>query len=298
MPKDAPEPRRLTMADVLADMDAAELEPVEIGDLPSLSAAVAITRTPRTLPIPDLTCFRKLWQLHGEGNTGKTLLARWLIEKLAVANKLDDAVIAALAPGNRNLVDFAPGTMQPPSADPTATAAWGLKYMEGMRRLGRGGVWDFGGGDTSFRMMLAAEPDMATRAEHSSVALVPAYLLSPRLDDLAFLKAFERQGYQPQATALILNLGKADTPAAFNGIRRQPEYRAALDRGAVELWLPAMPQHVALAIERARSTFGEARDGGGKRAVAISALERVQVREWLLAMDAEFSAIESWLPWV
>jgi hypothetical protein len=108
-------------------------------------------------------------------------------------------------------------------------------------------------------------------------------------------------GFRPRATALILNLEKADRPAAFNDIRRQPEYRAAMDRGAVEIWLPALPQGVALAIEKARVTFSHARDGDapeGKREAAISPLERVMVREWLMAMDAEFHAIDSWLPWM
>jgi hypothetical protein len=289
-----------SFAQILADMDSIDHDPIELSELPPLTAAEEIRRTQRTLPIPDLTAFVKLWQLTGEGNTGKTLLARWLIEQLIAHDKLGQSVIAALAPGNRNLVDFAPGTMQPPSSDALATANWATKRLLAMQKARWGGVWDFGGGDTSQRLMIQAQPDMADQAEQEGLAIVAAYLFSPRLDDLAFLKTYERMGFRPRATVLILNRGKADRASAFNDIRRQPEYRAALDRGAVEIWLPALPQSVALAIEKARVTFSQARDGeapAGKREAAISLLERVMVREWMMAMDAEFRAIESWLPW-
>lgn len=286
---------RVTLADVLADMEFADTEPVVLGELPPLSVAEDIRRSPRSEPIPDLTQSVKLWQCIGEGNTGKTTLARWMIEMLISKGKLETSMIAALAPGNRNLVDFAPGTMQPPSADPLATASWAAKMLQAMAKVRWGGVWDFGGGDSSLRMLIQAFP---TLTEQDGLAVVPAYLLGPRPDDLAFLKTFERMGFQPKATALILNLGLVESPSMFDGIRRQPEYKAALDRGAVELWMPALPQHIALAIERARVTFGEARHGDGKRRAAISAIDQGAVGEWLLAMEHEFSAVESWLPWM
>jgi hypothetical protein len=302
--KDAKTPAApaLSFSEILADMDSADHDPIALSELPPLTAAEEIRRTPRRLPIPDMTTFVKLWQLIGEGNTGKTVLARWLIEKLIAHDKLGQSVIAALAPGNRNLTEFAKGTMQPPSSDATATANWATKRLLAMQKARWGGVWDFGGGDTSQRMMIQAQPTMADTAEQDGLAIVAAHLFSPRLDDLAFLKTYERMGFRPRATALILNLGKAASPSAFNDMRRQPEYRAALDRGAVEIWMPALPQNVALAIEKARVLFCQARDGEapeGKREAAIALIERVMVREWLEAMDAEFGAIESkgWMPW-
>jgi hypothetical protein len=86
------------------------------------------------------------------------------------------------------------------------------------------------------------------------------------------------------------------------GTRSQPEYKAAIDRGAVELWLPRMPENVALAIERAGVSFSQARDGlapEGRQAADISALDRVAVRDWLMRVEAEFRDIENcgWMPW-
>jgi hypothetical protein len=306
MPKDnhdaAEKPRAMTLAEVLADMEAAHSEPIELSELPPLEVAEEIRRTPRTQPIQDLSGLVKLWMLIGEGNVGKTVVARYLIEKLIENGKMGQSVVAALAPGSRNLTDFAPGVLQPPAADARATATWATARLTAMQKLRFGGIWDFGGGDMALRLMIEAQPDMAERVEQEGMAIVAAYLFSPRLDDLAFLKTFERIGFRPRATALILNLGTADSPSAFNDIRRQPEYKAALDRGAVELWLPPLEQRIALAIEKARVLFSQARDGiapDGKVAAKIAPIDRVDVRKWLMRSEAEFADIEraGWMPW-
>jgi hypothetical protein len=305
MPKDNHDakPRLMTMAEVLADMRAARTSPpVELSDLPPLYATEEIPRTPRTRPIHDLSGFVKLWMLIGEGNVGKTVVARLLIEKLIAHDRLGQSMVAALAPGTRNLSDFNASVYQPPSVDVAATADWAAERLAAMQALRWGGVWDFGGGDTTLRMMVDAQPDMVERSEQEGMAIVAAYLFSPRLDDLAFLRTFERTGFRPRATALILNLGRADSPSAFNDIRNQPEYEAAIDRGAVELWLPPLKPSVARAIEKARVSFAQARDGeapDGRRAADISPTERVRVREWLMRTEAEFADIEKqgWMPW-
>jgi hypothetical protein len=182
--------------------------PIALGSLPPLSIADEINRSPRTQPIPDLNSFARLWLLIGEGNTGKTVLARWLIEGLIEHDKFEHAMVAALAPGNRNLVNFAPGTMQPPTADPRATANWASEYLAALQKARWGGVWDFGGGDTALRTLIEAQPDLAERSEQEGLAIVAAYLFSPRLDDLVFLKAFDSTGFRPRATALMLNPGR------------------------------------------------------------------------------------------
>jgi hypothetical protein len=89
-------------------------------------------------------------------------------------------------------------------------------------------------------------------------------------------------------------------PAAFDAIRRQPAYKAAMARGAVELWMPVLSQGVSLRIERARVQFREAREGlapEGRKPASISLLERVEVREFVERMASEFQPIEGWMPW-
>ena len=164
----------------------------------------------------------------------------------------------------------------------------------------RSGVFDFGGGDASMRHLIEAMPTLTNVMEEAGLALIGAYVLTPRSADLTFLKTYERLGFRPRATALILNLARAETPAVFDGLRRQPDYKAALDRGAVEIWMPAMPQDVALRIERAQVHFSQARDGEapeGRKPASITLLERVMVRQWLEEMDVEFSVIDGWMPW-
>ena len=293
----------MNMAALLADMEREDTDIADVSELAPFSVAQALPRSPRSLPIAELTGLGKLLLMIGEGNAGKTVLARYVVDRLIQYGALDSTVIAALAPGNRNLLQFVTTVMQPPTTDPKATGEYAHKIMVAMAKGHSSGTFDFGGGDASMRYLIQAVPDLAPRMEDAGLALVPAYVLTPRSADLTFLKTYETMGFKPRATALVLNLARADggNARAFDGIRRQPEYKAAIARGAVELWMPAMPQEVALRIERAKVQFSQARDGdapeGGKPA-NISMIERVMVREWLEAMDAEFKAVEGWMPWL
>lgn len=293
--------RPMTMTELLADMERNEDEDVaEVGELAPLRASVAIARTPRTMPVEDLATLARLWMLMGEGNSGKTMFARYLLDRLERNGVLDQIVVGALAPGNRNLTQFVGAVMQPPSTDPRATADYARKAMAALAKGRRSGVFDFGGGDASVRHLVEAVPNLALLMEDAGLALVAAYALTPRAADLTFLKTYERLGFQPRATVLLLNLARAETPASFDGLRRQPEYKAAIARGAVEVWIPAMPQDVALRIERAQVHFSQARDGTapeGRKPAGITLLERVMVREWMDAMDAELRVLDGWMPW-
>jgi hypothetical protein len=220
--------------------------------------------------------------------------------ELHVHDKLDRTLLAALDPANRTLADFFSAVMQPPTSNPAETVSWLQNLLEFLTKHRGNAVLDFGGGDVSLAQLVAKMPTLAEAMEEQGIGLIAAYMLTPRVDDLASLMTFERSGFRPRATALILNLAKADTPAAFDAIRRQPAYKAAIARGAVELWMPALSQGVSLRIERARVQFREAREGlapEGRKPASISLLERVEVREFLERMAAEFQPIDGWMPW-
>lgn len=229
------------------------------------------------------------------------MLARWLINELAERGMLDRTLLGALDPTNRTLAHFFEAVMQPPTSDPAETEAWLRTMLQFIARQRLNAALDFGGGDTSLARLVQATPDIADALEDEGVALIAAYVLTPRVDDLATLVTYEGAGFRPRATALILNLGRAASPSAFDAVRRQPAYKAALARGAVELWMPALePQDLALRIERARLQFSQARDGvsaDGSVSRVVGGLERSRVRHWLEQMRAEFAAVESWLPW-
>lgn len=269
-----------------------------VGGLPPTTAP--LVRSQRTAPVADLTGLSKVWMLIGPGGGGKTVLARWLGGELANRDMLGNTLLAALDPTNRTLTDFFETVMQPPSSDPGETVNWLRSLLQFVGRKRGNAVLDFGGGDVSLARAIDATPTIADAMEQEGVGLVAGYVLTPRVDDLASLVTFEQRGFRPRATALILNLSKADTPAAFDAVRRQPAYKAALARGAVELWMPELSQGVALRVEQARVTFRQAQDGeapAGRKPAPISLLERVEVREFLERMASEFQAIEGWLPW-
>ena len=271
-------------------------------DVAGLPPSLALpTRSKRTLPVPDLTGFGKVWELIGPGGAGKTVLARWLGGGLTERGMDDQAILAALDPANRTLTHFFDKVQQPPSSDPVQTTAWLRDLLGFVAKQKANAVLDYGGNNVSKVRLVEAAPTIADSMEQDGVALVAAYVLTPRVDDLAPLVTFEARGFRPRATALILNLGRAETPTAFDALRRQSAYKAALDRGAVELWMPALePQSLALQIEQQRLQVHQARDGdvpAGRNASYISALERVMIREWMTRMDEEFATIDTWLPW-
>ncbi len=257
-------------------------------------------RSERKSPPADLTGLSKVWMLIGPGGGGKTVLARWLGGELAGRDMLGSTLLAALDPTNRTLADFFEAVMQPPSSDPAETVTWLRGLLQFVAKKRGNAVLDFGGGDVSLARTIEATPTIAEAMELEGVGLVAAYMLTPRVDDLASLVTFEQRGFRPRATALILNLSRADTPAAFDAVRRQPAYKAAIARGAVELWMPELSQGVALRVEQARVTFRQAQDGeapAGRKPANISLIERVMVREFLERMATEFHAVEGWLPW-
>ncbi len=289
----------LTFADLLGTSPVDEPVP-EIGDLAPL--VPAFKRAKRKQAVPDLTGLAKCWELIGEGNGGKSFLGRHLAGEMLANGTIDKAVLAAVAPGNRSLTGFF-SVMQPEGTEPKSVAGWIRKAQEAMARRGMSGIFDYGGGDTSKAYLAETSPGMVDALEEQGLAVVAAYVLTPRLEDMVYLKGLEQRGYRPRATALILNLAKATDPSVFDPVRRHPVYRAALDRGAVELWMPALePQSLALTIERNRLHFRQARDGDvpeGRPQPDISAIERAMVREWMDRMAAEFASVEEkgWMPW-
>jgi hypothetical protein len=288
-------PTLASMFEMLNDLE----DDTVISGLPPTTASFVRTSRPDT-PIADLTRLAKVWMLIGPGASGKTVLARWLGGELYVHDKLDRTLLAALDPANRTLADFFSAVMQPPTSNPAETVSWLQNLLEFLTKHRGNAVLDFGGGDVSLAQLVAKMPMLAEAMEEQGIGLIATYMLTPRVDDLASLVTFEQTGFRPRATALILNLAKADTPAAFDAIRRQPAYKAAMARGAVELWMPALSQGVSLRIERARVQFHEAREGlapESRKPASISLLERVEVREFLERMAAEFQPIEGWMPW-
>ena len=72
-------------------------------------------------------------------------------------------------------------------------------------------------------------------------------------------------------------------------------FRAAVDRGAVPVWMPRLL--AAQQVEIRRLHFRDAADGQvGQGTSPLGPFDRSRVLNWLQAMDANFAGIKTWFP--
>jgi hypothetical protein len=261
---------------------------VEVAALPSVAAV-------------DLGDGPKAVFVMGPGRSGKTTLLRYVME--AVPPGRPAPLAAALDPQNRSLATFLNDVAQPPTHDPVGVARWAEELLGFIMAEQQSALLDMGGGDLSMGKLLEEVPDLAASLEEAGVQPVALYTLSPRVDDLGVLASYEAQGFQPKATALILNAGLADPTLpredAFARVLRHSAFRAAVARGAVPIWMPRLDATVAAEIEGKRLRFGQARDGqapADQPGAILGSFNRSRVRKWMTEMDAALSPIRSWLP--
>jgi len=262
-------------------------------------AASEIAGSLRSIQAVNLADRPKALFVIGAGNTGKTTFLRWVTERLN--EKGSKTAVAALDPENRELRDYFEGVQEPPSHDPAAILAWLERFLEFVMEHQASAALDFGGGDTSLARLAAETPNTASTMDEAGVSAVAIYLLSPRLTDLSAVASMENLGFQPSATAIVLNEGRADPTMpreeVFDRTMRHSVYRAAIDRGAVQLWMPRLLP--AKEVEDRRLTFVQARDAilpEGRKVTPLGPFDRARVRLWLERMEAEFAPIASWLP--
>jgi hypothetical protein len=192
---------------------------------------------------------------------------------------------------------------QPDTTDPVGVARWAEELLAFVMAEKQSALLDMGGGDLSMGRLLQDVPDLTASLEEAGVQPVALYTLSPRVDDLGVLAGYEAQGFQPRATALILNAGLADPTMpredAFARVLRHSAFRAAVERGAVPLWMPRLDAGVAAEIEGKRLRFGQARDGqapADQPDAILGPFNRSRVRKWMADMEAALAPIQSWLP--
>ena len=247
----------------------------------------------------DLSGRPKLLMAIGAGNVGKTTLLRFIGE--TAMQRGGDLSLAAVDPENRSLADYFETVEMPPSYEPGAVARWlELFFNEVMSSRATVAI-DFGGGDTSLGRVIADTPDLLSILADAGVTPVVLYVVGPRIDDLSPLATLERAGFQPEATAIVLNEGLADPTMererAFGAVLGHSVMQAVLARGAVQLWMPRLLP--ANEIEVRRIPFAHARDGKapeGREVVPLGPFDRARVRHWLEAMARELQPIASWIP--
>lgn len=245
------------------------------------------------------------WFFIGAGASGKTVEARWLAWRMAGLNR--DAELVALDPANRSLASWFENVLQPPTRDGASTARWLIRLLESRMRAEAKApmLLDFGGGDVALSTAVESAPGLHEAMEQAGFGVVACYALTPRVDDLGMLDAMERAGFQPKATLLLLNEGRADPTLprseSFASTVRHSVFRNAVARGAIPVWMPALESDVMQEIDAKRLDFTMARDGSvpdGARFHPIGGLRRCMVGRWLQRMETAHEALASknWLP--
>jgi hypothetical protein len=305
MPKKADMPKVVPLFRRGADLDDAP--EIEVG----LPAAVgrASAAAPRGIDLAGPPCVF----LIGPGKVGKSTFARWAGGRMTEAGRA--AFLAALDGGARTLMAYFEGAEQPtvadpaapgqriPTRDPVQVTAFLRDALEHVMAARPPAMLDMGGNDTALPSLLGATEGLAAALEEAGVTPVALYFLGPRISDLDALAVLEARGFQPKATALVLNAGVVDatldSAAAFAALRRHSVFRAAVERGALALEMPKLPPELAAEIERKQLHFADARDGvvpPGKAMAPIGGLSRAAVRRWMAEMETAFAPIAHWLP--
>lgn len=262
--------------------------------------AIATTSGPLALAPSHPT---SLVALVGSGNVGKSVIARLIAEWARSAQRP-----VGLADADRHhptLAGFFRNVMRPEDAvsegvelTDAVMKIWFESILREQLANRASVVFDIGGGDPTFARV-ADELDLVAVLRDRGVMPVAVHVLSPRIQDLTDLQDMEAGSFRPDHTMLVLNEGciRGDQQShdAFALIRKHPVYRAALERGAVEIVLPALK--AMREVDRRRLTFAQAAAGQVREGQApLSPFDTGRVKAWLVAAEAAFAPVKAWLP--
>jgi len=234
----------------------------------------------------------------GRGKTGKTTGIRWSAEVAILAGHT--LLMADMDPTNDTFSKYIDDVARPPEAsDPAMSLKWLDKLLQHALHHGLSLLVDLGGGDTTLRRLVTDLPDLVAMIEAQGFAVVLFYTVGPQEEDLSPLATMEGLGFQPTATAIVLNEAMAeigDPPLnAFARPLRHSAFLGAVQRGAVPIWMPRLLP--AQQVEIRRLKFRDAAAGEiGQGKTPLGPFDRSRVLNWLQAMDANFAGIASWMP--
>jgi hypothetical protein len=282
-------------ANPLFDFSAAD----DIGpELAIHTARPEAAGTTQTVQGIDLSGKKKIIFWVGRGKTGKTTGIRWSAEAALADGR--SLLMADMDPTNDTFSRYLENVARPPEAsDPAASLKWLDRLLQHALQNGISLLVDLGGGDTTLRRLVTQLPDLVALFEAEGFAVVVFYTVGPQEEDLSPLATLEGLSFKPTATAIVLNEALVEVgdarDAAFTRIYRHSAFRAAVERGAVPVWMPKLIP--AQQVEVRRLHFRDAVAGQAGRGTApLGPFDRTRVATWLRAMDANFAGIETWLP--
>ncbi|UZO94917.1 hypothetical protein [Roseomonas mucosa] len=232
----------------------------------------------------------------GRGARGKTWWTRWAVERAQQAGR--PVVLADADRTNATLSAYFGDVLAPPSADEADMRDWLTAFCERLIERRLAALVDLGGGDLLLKHL--AREGLAEFLDTNGAEAVAVHLIGPDRDDLAYLRDLEQDRlFAPRATVLVLN--EALVPAgrsleaAFAGVLEHPIFRAAVERGAVPVWMPRLkPAHE---VDDRRLTFAAAEAGqAGTGQAPLGLWNRQLVANWRRQMEANFAPVAAWLP--
>jgi hypothetical protein len=231
----------------------------------------------------------KVWFVFGRGRCGKSTFLKWQIGRAAERDGVDDLVLADM--DRKSLKLQFPGVEVPPS--PAKALVWLERLLSHLMERKLSAAIDFAA-DATLLPLLARIPNLASMMSDAGVEPVAFYLLGPSQVDLTALNLMEAAGFQPAATCLVLNMGtmKTSSPVAeFAAVRGHSVYKHAIERGAVEAWMPYLEE--APLLENHRLGFWDATNNAGSSS-GLDWLGRHAVSTWLGYME---KVSEPWASW-
>lgn len=269
-------------------------------DLPSLSPVLPPkkarpARDPKLPPPADLSGRPKLLVLLGP-SAGKTTWARRHVSAWQESGLLAKALVAATNTDVVALERFLPpGTVNKPE---DASLEAGMEMIGLLVAEAKAAepppvsLLDCAAGEKALLAYHQKHPGHLPGLRKAGVDPVFLWFWTPRVHDLALLKAFREAGLLPRASAMVLSehLAHGDWDN-YGPLRAQPVYQEALREGAAELWMPALEPRLANAIERRGIPFHLARDG---KAPEVQGDDATATGLWLAASDAEEREAASW----
>jgi hypothetical protein len=247
-------------------------------------------------PAVDLSEKPRLILVFGAGRSGKSLMLRYATERAFERDDGQPLYLATLDVERPTLWQFFADTMFPKSVG--QAQSWLEKLFASLMEKPTTTAIDFPA-DMTMTKLVTQVPNLLETLEQAGLAVVALYMLTPRSADLSVLQAMEDCGFQPKATALILNLGTTDSQdpdlatLEFRTIRRHLAYQGALKRGAMEIFMPRL--YAAKAVEDRLLSFQDAMDGKGSPPLGL--FDRSRVFGWRQTqMPAALAPIRTWLP--
>lgn len=241
----------------------------------------------------------KLVALLGRGTRGKTLVARWMIERALEAGRTP-----AVADGdrtNQSLARSFAGVLSPPSADDDDVRAWIAGLVDNTLLCHRlDTILDLGGGDLVLKA-LAREMDLLSWLTGLGVDLVAVHLIGPSSDDMAYLQSVEEGGLlAAPATILVLNEGvvpPGKSPhAAFSAtVQAHPILAATVARGARVVSMPRL-EPASEIDERGMTLVMAAENQAPAGQTPLGPWRAQQVAMWQRRMAHAFASVQEWLP--